>query len=77
MALLKVSRIPKLNTLVIRQDKERAFFIASPTSIVIGVNTLAFILKFLIDNEYISHEILEGVLEEYHSSKGAKDGTYV
>jgi hypothetical protein len=74
MALLKVSRIPKLSTLVLRQDMERSFFVASPTSIVIGISTLAFILKFLIDNDYISYKVLEGVLEEYHSNKGGKDG---
>jgi hypothetical protein len=74
MALLKVSRIPNLNTLVIRQDRERSFFVASPTSLVIGISTLAFLLKFLIDNEYISYKILEGVLEEYHSNKGGKNG---
>ena len=68
MASLKMSRIPKLNTIVIRQDAERAFFIASPTSIVLSVDTLSFIIKFLIDNRYIDHEVLEGILEEYHSN---------
>jgi hypothetical protein len=76
MASLKMSRIPKLNTIVIRQDAERAFFIASPNSIVIGVDTLAFIIKFLVDNGYVGHEVLEGILEEYHSI-GGRDGTTV
>jgi hypothetical protein len=70
MASLKMSRIPKLNTIVIRQDSERAFFIASPTSIVVSVDTLSFIIKFLTDNGYIDHEVLEGILEEYHSGGG-------
>lgn len=69
MALLRVSRIPKLNTIVIRQDLGRGFFISSPSSIVIGIDTLAFILKFLIDNEYMSPKVLEGILEEYNTSK--------
>jgi len=77
MALLKVSKIPKLNTIVVKQDKERAFFIASPTSLVISVDTLAFLLKFLIDNGYVSHKVLEGVLEEYNTDKGEIDGTII
>jgi hypothetical protein len=69
MASLKMSRIPRLNTIVIRQDKERAFFIASPTSIVISVDTLSFILKFLLDNEYLDPQVLEGLLEELNSTE--------
>lgn len=76
MASLKMSRIPKLNTIVIRQDKERAFFIASPTSIVVSTETLAFIIKFLVENNYMDHQVLEGILEEVHSDEGrTKDGT--
>ena len=67
MAQLKMSRIPKLNTIVIQQDQERAIFIASPKSLVIGVESLAYLLKYLVDHEYIDHQVLEGILEEYHS----------
>lgn len=77
MALLKVSKIPRLNTLVIKQDKERAFFIASPTSIVIGIDNLASLLKFLVDNDYLDQEVLEGILEEYNTSKGGIYGTSI
>jgi len=76
MARLRISRIPKLNTIVIRQDQERAFFIASPSSIVLGIDTFSFILKFLVENGYVSHKVLEGVLEEYYSEKlGIKNDT--
>lgn len=76
MARLRISRIPKLNTIVIRQDQERTFFIASPSSIVLGIDTFSFILKFLVENGYISHKILEGILEEYNSSKsGVRNDT--
>jgi hypothetical protein len=69
MASLKMSKIAKLNTLVIKQDVERAFFIASPTSIVLSIGTLAFIIKFLLDHDLVSPKVLEGILEEYNSSK--------
>ena len=69
MAQLSLSKIPNLNTIVMKQDVERAFFIASPTAIVIGVDGLATLLLSLIENDILSYKVLEGILEEYHSSK--------
>jgi hypothetical protein len=78
MASLKMSRIPKLNTLVIQQDTERAFFIASPKSIVLSVDTLSLILKSLVDNGHLSPEVLKGILEEYNTSRfGGESGISV
>lgn len=74
MTLLRISQIPKLNTIVIRQDGEREFFIASPRSIVISISSLAYILKFLVEHDYLDYQVLEGILEEYHSSKGVING---
>lgn len=70
MPKLTVTKIPKLNTLVIKQVDGRDFFIAAPNVLVISVSSLSFLLKFLVDNEFLSYRVLEGVLEEYHSLKG-------
>lgn len=66
---LVVSKIPNLNTVVIKQVGGRDFFIAAPNSIVIPIPSLAFIISFLIKNNYISHKVIEGILEEYHSER--------
>jgi hypothetical protein len=67
---LTVQKIEHLNTIVLRQVGGNGFFIAADNSIIISVKTLAYILQFLINNEYLSFRVLEGILEEFHSSKG-------
>ena len=67
---LTVTKIPKLNTLVIKQLEGHDFFRSSADVIVIPVSSLSFILKFLVDNNFVSHRVLEGILEEYNSLKG-------
>lgn len=74
MSRIKVTQIPQLNTLVIRQYEGRDFFISVPDSIIITVCNLAHLLTFLVMNGYLSHKVLEGILEEYYSSKGDIDG---
>lgn len=68
ISTLTVTKIPHLNTLVIRQ-KQGKFFISTRDSIVIDVPGLAFIIKFLVMNGMVSHKVLEGILDEYRSSK--------
>ena len=60
---LEVTKIKHLNTLVLKQKSGR-FFLATDDSIVISVDTFSYILKFLVQNNYISKKILEGILQE-------------
>ena len=64
-----VTKLPHYNTLVIKQYGDKQFFITSYDSIVISVDSLSFLLKFLVENNYLSHKVLEGILEEFHSSE--------
>ena len=64
MPKLTVTRIPNMNTIVIKQIDSKDFFITSRDSIVIGIDSFAFILDFLVKNDFISHKLLEGILEE-------------
>jgi len=66
---LLIKNIPHLNTLVLQQVGGKGFFIATNNSIVIGIDSLAFILHFLVMDGAISHKVLEGILEEYHSDR--------
>jgi hypothetical protein len=63
MAKVTVQKIQNLNTLVIKQQEGR-FFISTQDSIVISVPCFAYLLKFLIQNNYISKKIVEGILQE-------------
>jgi hypothetical protein len=68
---LTVMRIPHINTVVIKQIDGRDFFLTSKDSIVIGVDSLSFIIKFLVDSGAISPKLLEGILEDVHTDKGS------
>jgi hypothetical protein len=69
VAKLKVFKIPNMNILVIKQTGGR-FFVSTKDSIVIDIFGLASILKFLLLSKMLSPKTLEGLLEEYYSSKG-------
>jgi hypothetical protein len=71
MSTLTVSTIPKLNTLVLKQEGGTDFFVAAPNAIIISVPNLAHLILFLMKNNFISYKVIEGVLEEYHSDKGS------
>lgn len=68
VAKLTVTKIPHLNTIVIKQKGKR-FFISTQDSVVIDVVGLSFIIKFLVMNNIISYRILEGILDEYRDSR--------
>jgi hypothetical protein len=68
LSSLTVTKIPYLNTIVIKK-RGRPFFISTKDSIVIDIFGLAFIIKFLVMNNLISYRILEGILDEYNSSR--------
>ena len=74
MTRILVSSIPKINNIVIKQVGGRDFFISTTDSIIISVSSLAFLLSFLVKNNYMSYKVLEGILEDYHSDKGANLG---
>jgi len=65
---LTVTKIPHLNTIVIKQ-RNGQLFVSTRDSVVIDIPGLAFIIKFLVMNNIISYRILEGILDEYHSSR--------
>jgi len=67
MSKLTISKIPNLNSFVLRQSDGNDFFIATPNNIIFSKVSFAFILKFLVENKYLDHQLLEGILEEYHS----------
>jgi hypothetical protein len=67
MAKLKITRLPKTNTLIIKQEDGNGFFVGSRNCLVINIPSLIFILNFLVKNELIEHQVLEGILEDYHT----------
>lgn len=62
MSKIKVTKI--INSVVIRQEEGVGFFLAAPNTFAISVPNLAFLLKFLVQNGYISKKVLEGILAE-------------
>lgn len=64
---LTVTKIPHLNTIVIKQ-KGGKFFISTRDSVVIDIVGLSFIIKFLVMNNIVSYRVLEGILDEYKSA---------
>jgi len=66
MSKLKITKLDNANTLILRQSEGKEFFISTMDSIVISPKSLAFILKFMVINDFLSPKVLEGVLEEYY-----------
>ena len=69
MTKLTITRVPTVNMLVLRQEDGRDFFISTKDSIIISPSSLAFILKFMLDNDFLSPKVLEGVLVEHNTMK--------
>jgi hypothetical protein len=67
MAKLKITRLPKTNTLIIKQEDGNDFFVGSRNCLVINIPSYVFILNFLVKNEIIDHQVLEGIMEDYHT----------
>lgn len=66
MAKLRVTKIPNMNTLVIRQSGGN-YFIATKDALIIDIFGLSALLKFLLFSKMISPKVLRGILEEYDS----------
>lgn len=65
MQKLTITRIPRISTIVIKQEGGK-FFLASPNSIIIDIVGLSYILKFLVMNNIMNIKVLEGIIDEYH-----------
>ncbi len=61
---ITVTKLPNNSTLIIRQHGDRGMFVSSDNVIVIEISTLAFLIKFLISNKFMSKKVLEGILSE-------------
>lgn len=61
---LEVTKLPKRETLIIRQVGKPAFFVSSYNVIALEVSSLTAIIKFLIQNGFMSKKALEGILSE-------------
>lgn len=64
MTTVKVTKLKGLNILIIKQEGGRDFFLSSDNHIAISISSLSFLLKFLIQNGYMSAKVLEGILAE-------------
>jgi hypothetical protein len=47
--------------------EEENHFISSNSGFVISIETLAHIINYLVQNNIMSHKVLEGILEEYNT----------
>lgn len=63
MGKIFISKIPNLNTIVIRQIDGRVF-ITTPDSIMVSPVSLAAILKQLVKQGFLSKKVLQGILSE-------------
>ena len=65
---LQISKIPRLNTLIIKQEGTD-FFIPTKNGIIISVQQLANLIYYIVKLEYMSPKVLEGILEDFNTSK--------
>lgn len=60
MVILKLTKIPKLNLLIIKQAGGK-FFLASQDSIIIDEEGIYTLLETLLDNNMLNAEIVEDI----------------
>ena len=70
MNKIQVSKVKNIdNALVIKKvGDDNSFFLTSPDSFIISTQNLSALLCFIIKNGFLPHEVLEGILEDYHSN---------
>jgi hypothetical protein len=68
MDKIEITKLDVINTLIIKRSKGCRFFYSTNDSLMISIPSLASLLKFLVMNEFISHKVLEGILEEFYSN---------
>lgn len=62
-ATLRITKLPHINTIVLKQRGR--VFLSTRDSIVIDTDGLELILRFLVMNSMLDHEVLERILDEY------------
>lgn len=62
MGILSISRIPNVDSIIIKQAKNEEFFLGSRNSIVIGENTLLSILQYLVISGIIDKKKVDSCL---------------
>ena len=58
--------LPGVNAIVIRKGTDSRLFLTTPDSFIIKREVLIQLVRVLVMNGLIEHEILEGILEEVH-----------
>lgn len=66
---LSITRLPYINTIVLRQSGDQKFFVSAQDSIVIDIPGLSFIIKYLVVSGIMSVKVLEGIIEEYKNTR--------
>lgn len=69
---LKIINLKELNAISIQKEPSNRYFISSINGIVISIPMLSTILLYLLENEFLSEQVLLGILEEYHTRKKGK-----
>lgn len=65
---IEITKLPAVNLLKIKKDVKDGFFYANDTTIVITIPAFAYLISFLVKSGFMSHKVLEGILEEYNST---------
>ncbi len=66
---LKIINLKALNSISIQKEPNDRCFISSVNGIVISIPMLSFILLSLLKNGFLDEQVLEGILEEYHTQR--------
>lgn len=64
---IRVRKIDPLNLLVFDIGRDNKEVILTDSGIIISINNLTAIIKFLVFNKVLSHKTIEGILEEYYT----------
>lgn len=61
---MKIIKLAGLNAVSIVKEENERIFISTKDSVIISIPALAFLIKFLVQNSFMSRKVLEGILSE-------------
>lgn len=64
--MLKIINLKEHNSISVQTTDDRSL-IASNSGFVINIETLAFLINYLVKHNIMSPKVLEGILEEYYT----------
>lgn len=70
---IRITKLKGVDAFAFMKSEGSNVFITTGNGIIIGKSVLTTIIWYLVRNGLLSHKVLEGILEQFHSSEDTLD----